>query len=63
MTGFHRRQFLHFIAGAATLPAVSQVARAQSFPTRPVMLIVPFEERAAQTTSLAEYSRARQKSI
>jgi tripartite-type tricarboxylate transporter receptor subunit TctC len=37
-----RRQFLHLIAGAAALPAVSQIARAQSYPTRPVHWIVSF---------------------
>jgi tripartite-type tricarboxylate transporter receptor subunit TctC len=38
----HRRQFLHLAAGAAALPSVSRVARAQSYPTRPVRLIVGF---------------------
>src|SRR5260370_4253256 len=38
----HRRQFLHFAAGAAALPAVSRVARAQDYPTRPVRLIAGF---------------------
>jgi tripartite-type tricarboxylate transporter receptor subunit TctC len=37
-----RRQFLHLIAGAAALPAVSQIAQAQSYPTRPVHWIVSF---------------------
>jgi tripartite-type tricarboxylate transporter receptor subunit TctC len=37
-----RRQFLHLAAGAAILPAVSRVAWAQTYPTRPVTLIVPF---------------------
>jgi tripartite-type tricarboxylate transporter receptor subunit TctC len=36
-----RRQFLHLAAGAAALPAVSRVARAQAYPTRPVRWIVP----------------------
>jgi tripartite-type tricarboxylate transporter receptor subunit TctC len=36
----HRRQFLHLAAGAAALPAVSQVARAQAYPTRPVRIVV-----------------------
>jgi tripartite-type tricarboxylate transporter receptor subunit TctC len=38
----HRRTFLHWAAGAATLPAFSRVARAQSYPTRPVRIIVPY---------------------
>ena len=35
-----RRQFLHLAAGAAALPAVSRMARAQTYPTRPVRLII-----------------------
>ena len=35
-----RRKFLHLAAGAAALPAVSRVARAQAYPTRPVTLMV-----------------------
>jgi tripartite-type tricarboxylate transporter receptor subunit TctC len=37
-----RRQFLHLVAGAAALSAVSDVARAQSYPTRPITIVVPF---------------------
>jgi tripartite-type tricarboxylate transporter receptor subunit TctC len=37
-----RRNFLHLAAGAAALPAVSRIARAQAYPTKPVRLIVPF---------------------
>ncbi len=37
-----RRQFLHLAAGAATLPAVSRFAWAQSYPARPVRIIVGF---------------------
>jgi tripartite-type tricarboxylate transporter receptor subunit TctC len=37
-----RRQFLHLAAGAAALPAVSRIARAQAYPTRPVRLLVGF---------------------
>jgi tripartite-type tricarboxylate transporter receptor subunit TctC len=36
-----RRQFLHLAAGVAALPAVSHDASAQSYPSRPVRLIVP----------------------
>jgi tripartite-type tricarboxylate transporter receptor subunit TctC len=35
-----RRPFLHLAAGAAALPAVSRIARAQAYPARPVHLIV-----------------------
>ena len=37
-----RRQFLHLAAGAAALPAVSRIARAQAYPTRPIRLVIPF---------------------
>src|SRR5438552_316622 len=36
----HRRQFLHLATGAAALPAVSRVARAQTYPVRPVRVVV-----------------------
>jgi tripartite-type tricarboxylate transporter receptor subunit TctC len=39
---FSRRQFLHLGAGAVAFPAVSRIARAQTYPTRPVRLIVGF---------------------
>src|SRR5262249_45799221 len=35
-----RRQFLHFAAGVAALPALSRIAWAQAYPMRPVRLIV-----------------------
>ena len=37
-----RRRFLHLAAGAVALPAVIRVARAQSWPSRPVRIIVGF---------------------
>src|SRR5206468_6179474 len=37
-----RRRFLHLAAGAAALPAVSRIARAQAYPTRPIRLVIPF---------------------
>ena len=37
-----RRKFLHLAAGAAALPAVSRIACAQAYPSRPVRMIVPF---------------------
>jgi tripartite-type tricarboxylate transporter receptor subunit TctC len=37
-----RRRFLRLAAGAAALPAISQIARAQTYPTRPVRIITPF---------------------
>ena len=37
-----RRQFLHLAAGAAALPAISRIAWAQAYPSRPVRVIVGF---------------------
>jgi tripartite-type tricarboxylate transporter receptor subunit TctC len=37
-----RRNFLHLAAGAAALPAVAPIARAQTYPSRPVRWIVGF---------------------
>src|SRR5262249_52626659 len=37
-----RRQFLHLAAAAATLPAVSNIALAVNYPTRPVHLVVGY---------------------
>jgi tripartite-type tricarboxylate transporter receptor subunit TctC len=39
---FPRRRFLHLAAGAAALPSVLRVATAQSYPSRPVRIIVGF---------------------
>ena len=37
-----RRQILRLAAGAAALPAVTRIAKAQIYPTRPVRVIVPY---------------------
>jgi tripartite-type tricarboxylate transporter receptor subunit TctC len=39
---FPRRQFLRLAASAGVLPAISRLARAQAYPSRPVRIIVPF---------------------
>src|SRR5262249_46247580 len=39
---FPRRNFLHLAAGAAALPVLSRIARAQAYPTRPVRIFVGF---------------------
>ena len=49
-----RRQFLHLAAGAATMPAVLRVARAQACPTRPVTMVVAF--RPGSVSSWSSYS-------
>jgi len=37
-----RREFLHLAAGSVALPALSRVARADAYPSRPVTVVVPF---------------------
>src|SRR5712675_9687 len=37
-----RRHFLRLAAAAAALPLVSRIARAQTYPARPITLVVPF---------------------
>jgi tripartite-type tricarboxylate transporter receptor subunit TctC len=46
-----RRQFLHLAAGAAALPTISRIARAQAYPSRPVRIIVGWP--AGGTTDIA----------
>jgi tripartite-type tricarboxylate transporter receptor subunit TctC len=37
-----RRKFLEVAAGVAVLPAISRIARAQAYPSRPITIIVPY---------------------
>ena len=39
---FSRRRVLHLAACAAALPAVSRIALAQSYPSRPIRLVIPY---------------------
>jgi tripartite-type tricarboxylate transporter receptor subunit TctC len=47
---FHRRNLMRLAAGAAALPAALRFARAQSFPSRPVRIIVGFPAGGATDT-------------
>src|SRR5262245_16020377 len=47
---FPRRKFLHMAAGAVALPAVSRIASAQGYPTRPITMVVPFAAGGATDT-------------
>jgi tripartite-type tricarboxylate transporter receptor subunit TctC len=42
MTGFGRREFLRLAAGVAALPTLFRVAHAQTYPARPVHMLVGF---------------------
>jgi tripartite-type tricarboxylate transporter receptor subunit TctC len=39
---FPRRQFLHLAAGAAVISTISHIASAQSYPSRPIRLVIPY---------------------
>jgi tripartite-type tricarboxylate transporter receptor subunit TctC len=45
-----RRRFLHFVVGAAAVPAISRAARADTYPSHPVRLVVGFA--AGSTTDI-----------
>jgi len=45
----HRRQFFHLAAGAAALPGMSRVARAQAYPSRPVRIVVGYAAGGSQS--------------
>jgi tripartite-type tricarboxylate transporter receptor subunit TctC len=47
---FHRRKFLHLAASAAAMPVISRIARADTYPSHPVRLVVGFA--AGSTTDI-----------
>src|SRR4249919_3940120 len=50
VTQHPRRRILSLAAGAAVMPAVSKIAIAQTYPTRPITLVIPFAAGGAGTT-------------
>src|SRR5712671_6858803 len=56
----HRRQFLRLATGAAVLSAAPVTVWAQSYPTRPITIVVPFPAGGA-TDSLARVLAERMK--
>jgi tripartite-type tricarboxylate transporter receptor subunit TctC len=47
---FPRRQFLHLAAGVAALPAASRITWAQTYPIRPITMVVPYAAGGATDT-------------
>ena len=45
-----RRKFLHLAAGAAVVPALSRLACAQAYPSRPITMVVPVPAGGAMDT-------------
>jgi tripartite-type tricarboxylate transporter receptor subunit TctC len=57
----HRRQLLHLAAGAVALPGLAQVAWAQTYPSRPINIIVGYPAGGPTDTIariMAEYMKA-----
>jgi tripartite-type tricarboxylate transporter receptor subunit TctC len=50
VTQHPRRRILSLAASAAVMPAVSKIAIAQTYPTRPITLVIPFAAGGAGTT-------------
>jgi hypothetical protein len=53
---FPRRQFLSLAASAVALLAVSQIARAQIYPTRPITIIVPTRPPIVPSLGIFEHT-------
>src|SRR6516165_2299516 len=49
VTQYPRRRILSLVAGAAALPAISKTAGAQTYPTRPVRIVVGYAPGGTQS--------------
>src|SRR5215470_3754405 len=61
-----RRAFLHLAAGAAgaaALPGAARIARAQSFPARPVTLVVPWPAGGSTDVAMRALATATEKHL
>src|ERR1700730_10698044 len=58
-----RRKFLHLAAGAAALATISQIAKAQTYPTRPITLVVPIAAGGAVDTAARIVAEKLQKKL
>jgi tripartite-type tricarboxylate transporter receptor subunit TctC len=57
-----RRRFLHLTAGAAASPAISRIARAQTFPSRPITIVVGYAA-GGPTDTIARIMAERMKTV
>ena len=57
-----RRRFLHLTAGAAALPAISRIAKAQTFPSRPITIVVGYAA-GGPTDTVARILAERMKTV
>jgi tripartite-type tricarboxylate transporter receptor subunit TctC len=51
MVNLPRWTFLHLAAGAAALPAATRIARAETWPTRPMHIVAPYPPGGGNPTS------------
>jgi tripartite-type tricarboxylate transporter receptor subunit TctC len=58
-----RRQFLHLAVVAVALPAVSHMARAEAYPTRPITLVVPVAAGGGVDTAARIFSEKLQQEL
>jgi tripartite-type tricarboxylate transporter receptor subunit TctC len=58
-----RRAFLRLAAGAAALPAVTRIAKAQTFPSKPVTLIVPWTPGGTTDVALRALATATERHL